>query len=76
MQFTHVQSHSHADLEAPAVTVEFHLTAGLPHFQIIGLGDSASRQVYGRVRSALLSCHFKTAVGLREAPTDPDAVQA
>ena len=58
MHFTHVHSRSHAGLEAPSVTVEIHLTAGLPHFQIVGLGDSASRQVYGRVRSALLSSHF------------------
>ena len=53
MQFTHVHSRSHEGLEAPSVTVAIRLTAGLPHFQIVGLGDSASRQVYGRVHSAL-----------------------
>ena len=73
MHFTHVHSRSHAGLEAPSVTVEIHLTAGLPHFQIVGLGDSASRQVYGRVRSALLSSHFKWPdfrITVNLAPTD------
>ena len=73
MQFTHVHSRSHAGLEAPSVTVEIHLTAGLPHFQIVGLGDAASRQVYRRVRSALLSSHFKWPdfrITVNLAPTD------
>ena len=73
MQFTHVHSRSHAGLEAPAVTVAIHLSAGLPHFHIVGLGESASRQVYGRVRGALLSSHFKWPdfrITVNLAPTD------
>ena len=73
MQFTHIQSRSHAGLETPAVTVEIHFTAGLPHFQIVGMGDSASRQVFGRVRSALLSSQFKWPdfrITVNLAPTD------
>ena len=73
MQFTRVHSRNHAGLEALAVKVEIHPTAGLQRLQIVGLGDPASRQVYSRVRSALLNSHFEWpdfGIAVNLAPTD------
>ena len=41
------------------VTVEVHLSAGLPAFQVVGLGESRSREIRSRVRAALISSHLK-----------------
>jgi magnesium chelatase family protein len=43
----------------PSITVEVHLSAGLPAFQVVGLGDSRSREIRSRVRAALISSHLK-----------------
>ena len=61
MQFTYVHSRSYAGLKTLAVTVKIHLIAGLLQGQLVGLGDSASasRQVCGRARSALMNSPFK-----------------
>jgi len=44
-------------LEAPVVTVEVHISNGLPGLTLVGLPESAVRESKDRVRSAMLSSH-------------------
>ncbi|MFA0810364.1 YifB family Mg chelatase-like AAA ATPase [Microbulbifer epialgicus] len=44
---------------APLVTVETHLSNGLPAFHIVGLPEAAVRESRDRVRSALINSHFE-----------------
>ncbi len=46
-------------ISAPAVSVEVHLSNGLPAFTIVGLPETAVRESKDRVRSALLNSHFE-----------------
>jgi len=46
-------------LDAPPVTIEVHLSAGLPAFQLVGLAETTVREARDRVRSALLTCGFE-----------------
>jgi magnesium chelatase family protein len=48
-----VQSRALLGLEAPAVTVEVHLTNGLPSFTLVGLADVEVKEARERVRSAI-----------------------
>ncbi len=50
-----VASRALLGLEAPAVQVEVHLSAGLPAFGIVGLPEAEVREARERVRSALLN---------------------
>lgn len=43
-------------VEGRPVTVEVHVAAGLPSFQMIGLPDAVCREARDRVRAAMLSC--------------------
>ena len=54
MHLAFVRSRSQAGLAAPDVTVEVHLGSGLPGFQVVGLSESTTRQIRGRVRIAIL----------------------
>ena len=54
-----VLSRAVAGLEAPLVSVEAHLSNGLPGFSVVGLPESSVRESRERVRSALLCSHFK-----------------
>ena len=45
-------------VDAPEVTVEAHLSAGLPAFAVVGLPEAAVRESRDRVRSALLNSRF------------------
>ena len=45
-------------IEAPAVTVEVHLSNGLPSLAIVGMPETAVKESKDRVRSALLNAHF------------------
>jgi len=54
-----VFSRAQVGLEAPLVTVEVHLSGGLPRFNIVGLPETAVRESRDRVRSALMNTHFK-----------------
>jgi len=45
-------------INAPKVTVEVHLSNGLPSFSIVGLAETAVKESRDRVRSALLNCDF------------------
>lgn len=59
MHLSFINTRGQAGLDAPPVTVEVHLSAGLPAFQVVGLGESRSREIRSRVRAALMSSHLK-----------------
>ena len=46
-------------IAAPLVTVEVHLSNGLPYFSIVGLPETAVKESKERVRGALLNCQFE-----------------
>ena len=54
-----VYSRGKLGLEAPLVTVEVHLSNGLPSFSIVGLPEMAVRESKDRVRGALLNSRFE-----------------
>ncbi len=60
-------------VEAPLVTVEVHLTGGLPRWTIVGLPAAAVRESMDRVRGALMNSGFKFPSGhitVNLAPAD------
>ncbi len=46
-------------IAAPLVTVETHLSNGLPSFTIVGLPETAVKESRDRVRSAIINSHFE-----------------
>ena len=54
-----IHSRARLGLQAPAVTIEVHLSVGLPAFQLVGLAETTVREARDRVRSALLTCGFQ-----------------
>src|SRR3990167_5928557 len=46
-------------LDAPLVTVEVHLSIGLPNFAIVGLPEAAVKESRDRVRSAILNSNYE-----------------
>ena len=50
-----VQSRALLGLDAAAVTVEVHLSNGLPNFRLVGLADTEVKEARERVRSALIA---------------------
>lgn len=59
MSLAIVYSRAQLGLDAPLVTVEVHITGGLPGLSIVGLPEAAVRESKDRVRSALLNTGFK-----------------
>lgn len=53
-----VYSRASCGIHAPLVTVEAHISSGLPKFSIVGLAETAVKESKDRVRSALLNCRF------------------
>jgi magnesium chelatase family protein len=51
-----VHSRANIGIEAPLITVEVHLSAGLPGFTLVGLPETVVKESRERVRSALLHC--------------------
>ena len=51
-------SRANLGIDAPLVTVETHLSNGLPAFTIVGLPEAAVRESRDRVRSAIINSHF------------------
>ncbi len=58
MSLAVVFSRARTGIEAPLVTVEVHLSGGLPSFSIVGLAETAVKEAKDRVRSALLTLNF------------------
>ncbi|CAB1276801.1 YifB family Mg chelatase-like AAA ATPase [Candidatus Nitrosacidococcus tergens] len=52
-------SRAQSGIEAPLVTVEVHLSNGLPAFTIVGLPEATVKESRERVRGALLNSHFE-----------------
>jgi magnesium chelatase family protein len=46
-------------INAPLVSIEVHITNGLPGLSIVGLPEAAVRESKDRVRSALINSHFE-----------------
>ncbi|WP_303621014.1 magnesium chelatase domain-containing protein, partial [Methylogaea oryzae] len=59
MTLATVYSRGKQGIQAPLVTVEAHLSNGLPSLSIVGLPEAAVKESKDRVRSALLTCHFE-----------------
>lgn len=54
-----VHSRGCAGVEAPPITVEVHLSGGLPSMHLVGLPETAVRESKDRVRAALINSGFK-----------------
>ncbi|QSP96478.1 YifB family Mg chelatase-like AAA ATPase [Marinobacter salinisoli] len=54
-----VHSRASVGVVAPSVTVEVHLSGGLPALSIVGMPETAVRESRERVRSALLNAGFE-----------------
>lgn len=59
MSLAIVHSRSKQGIHAPEITIEVHLSNGLPSLNIVGLPETAVRESKDRVRSALLNAHFE-----------------
>ncbi len=46
-------------LDSPLVTIEIHISGGLPSFSIVGLPETSVRESKDRVRSAVMNSQFK-----------------
>ena len=58
MSLAHVYTRALAGINAPQVTVEVHLSNGLPALSIVGLPEAAVRESKDRVRSAIINSGF------------------
>lgn len=54
-----IRSRGCVGVEAPLITVEVHLSGGLPSMHMVGLPETAVKESKDRVRSALLNSRFK-----------------
>ena len=52
-------SRANFGISAPLVSVETHLSGGLPAFTIVGLPETAVKESRDRVRSAIINSHFE-----------------
>ena len=59
MSLAIVHTRAQRGIDAPPVTVEAHLSNGLPSLSIVGLPETAVKESKDRVRSALLNSHFE-----------------
>lgn len=58
MSLAVVYSRGRSGIDAPLVTVEVHITNGLPYLGIVGLPETAVKESKDRVRGAILNSHF------------------
>lgn len=73
MSLSIVYSRAKHGIQAPLVTVETHLSHGLPCLHIVGLPETAVKESKDRVRSAILNSHFEFPSGritINLAPAD------
>ncbi len=59
MSLATVFSRARLGLQAPAVTVEVHLSNGLPSLSIVGMAETVVKESRDRVRSAILNSRFE-----------------
>jgi magnesium chelatase family protein len=53
-----IYSRASCGIDAPLITIEVHISNGLPSLSIVGLPETAIKESKDRVRSALLNSHF------------------
>jgi magnesium chelatase family protein len=73
MSLAIIYSRGSRDIHAPSVTVETHISGGMPRFNVVGLPETAVKESKERVRSALMSTHFhfpSTRITVNLAPAD------
>ncbi len=73
MSFAIVYTHAMIGTDAPLVTVEAHISAGLPGLTLVGLPETAVKESRDRVRSALINGGFEfpaKRVTINLAPAD------
>ena len=59
MSLAVVLSRGLAGVDAPLVTVEVHLSGGLPAFNLVGLPETEVKESRDRVRAALQNAQFE-----------------
>ena len=59
MSLAVLHSRALAGMDAPEVTVEVHLSGGLPSFTIVGLPEAEVKESRDRVRAALVNARFE-----------------
>lgn len=59
MSFARVYSRARVGVDSPLVTVETHISNGLPALSIVGLPEAAVRESKDRVRSAIMMSKFE-----------------
>jgi magnesium chelatase family protein len=59
MSLAVVQSRAKLGIEAPKISVEVHLSNGLPAFNIVGLPETSVKESKDRVRRAIINSHFE-----------------
>lgn len=59
MSLSIVYTRANCGIDAPQVTVETHLSNGLPSLSIVGLPEATVKESRDRVRSAIINSHFE-----------------
>ena len=59
MSLTQLTTRAQEGVTAPEVSVEVHISNGLPAFAMVGLPEAAVREARDRVRSAIINSGFK-----------------
>lgn len=59
MSLAVLYSRARLGMDAPQVTIEVHLSNGLPGFTMVGLPETAVKEARDRVRSAILNSQFE-----------------
>ena len=59
MSLAVIQSCAKSGIDAPLVSVEVHLSNGLPAFHLVGLPETSVKESKDRVRSAIINSHFE-----------------
>ncbi|MYH69419.1 MAG: ATP-dependent protease, partial [Gammaproteobacteria bacterium] len=59
MEIARIYSRALAVIDSQQVTVDIHVSPGLPKFHIVGLPETEVKESRERVRSALLTNHFE-----------------
>ncbi len=73
MNLAIVYSRAKLGIDAPLVTVETHISNGLPSLSIVGLPETAVKESKDRVRSAIINSHYEfptRRVTINLAPAD------
>lgn len=66
-------SRAQIGIQAPLITIEVHITRGLPSLSIVGLPEAAVKESKDRVRSAIINNHYEFPLGritINLAPAD------